>query len=97
MYECKRLFYLILQNKNHFLSVVNKAFENREKKLIKKTIKITKANKKISKNKLNNFSLYELIQGLKLVQNLSKNLEKSIRKSKGFTKNVKPNCFNQIW
>ena len=45
VYECKRLFYLILQNKNHFLSVVNKAFENREKKLIKKTIKIIKQTK----------------------------------------------------
>ena len=97
VYECKRLFYLILQNKNHFLSVVNKAFENREKNLIKKTNKIIKTRKKISKNKLNNFSLYELMQGLKLVQNLSKSIEKRIRNTKRFSKNIRPKSFNQIW
>ena len=97
VYECKRLFYLILQNKNHFLSIVNKAFENREKKLIKKTIKVIKTNKNLSKNKLNYFSSYELIQGLKLVQNLLKILEKSLRKSKGFSKSIRPKCFHQIW
>ncbi len=97
VYECKRLFYLILQNKNHFLSVVNKAFENREKKLIKKTIKIIQTKKKLSKNKLNNFGSKELIQGLKLVQNISKNLEKRLKKSKRFSKSIKPKSFNQIW
>jgi hypothetical protein len=96
VYECKRLFYLILQNKKNY-SVVNKAFENREKKLIKKTIKIMKDNKKLSKNLLNNFSSFELKEGLKLVQNLSKNIEKRIRNSQGFSKSIGPKSFNQIW
>ena len=96
VYECKRLFYLILQNKKNY-SVVNKAFENREKKLIKKTIKIMKDNKKLSKNLLNNFSSFELKEGLKLVQNLSKNIEKRIRNSQGFSKSIRPKSFNQIW
>ena len=39
VYECKRLFYLILQDKKRFFSVVSKAFENREKNLIIKQIK----------------------------------------------------------
>ncbi len=97
VYECKRLFYLILQNKKKNYSVVNKAFENREKKLIKKTVKIIKNNKKLSKNLLNNFSSFELIEGLKLVQNLSKNIEKRIRNSQEFSKNIRPKSFNQIW
>ena len=46
---------------------------------------------------LNNFSITELRNGLKLVQTLSKNMEVKIRKSKGFTKNIKPKSFNQIW
>ena len=47
--------------------------------------------------KLNNFSLYELRQGLKLVQNLLKNIEKRIRNSQGFSKSIRPKSFNQIW
>ena len=74
----QKVILLNFTNKNHFLSIVNKAFENREKKLIKKTIKVIKTNKNLSKNKLNDFSSYELIQGLKLVQNLLKILEKSL-------------------
>jgi len=97
VYECKRLFYLILQNKKKFHSSIINAFENREKKLIKKTIKIIRTNKNLSKKKLNNFSLYELRQGLKLVQNLSKNIEKRIRNSQGFSKSIRPKSFNQIW
>jgi len=97
VYECKRLFYLILQNKKKNYSFVNKAFENREKKLIKKTVKIIKNNKKLSKNLLNNFSSFELIEGLKLVQYLSKNIEKRIRNSQEFSKNIRPKSFNQIW
>ena len=97
VYECKRLFYLILQNKNKNYSVVNKAFENREKKLIKKTVKIIKNNKKLSKNLLNNFSSLELKKGLKLVQNLSKKIENRIRNRQGFSKNIRPKSFDQIW
>ena len=105
VYECKRLFYLILQNKNHFLSLANKAFEDRENKLIKKTNKTLKIAKKfliknkknLLKNVLNNFSVKELNNGLKLVQNLSKIMDKKIRKTKSFYKGVKPRSFNQIW
>ena len=97
VYECKRLFYLILQNKNKFHSIIINAFENKEKKLIKKTIKIIKTNKNLSKKKLNNFSSYELMQGLKLVQNLSKNIEKRIKNNKGFSKSIRLKSFNQIW
>ena len=49
------------------------------------------------KNKLNNFSVHELRQGLKLVQNLSKSIEKRIRNTKRFSKNIRPKSFNQIW
>ena len=105
VYECKRLLYLILQNKNRFLSLATNAFEDREKKLINNTNKILKTtkiflkkNKKtLCKRMLNNFSITELRNGLKLVQTLSKNMEVKIRKSKGFTKNIKPKSFNQIW
>jgi hypothetical protein len=105
VYECKRLFYLILQDKKRFFSVVSKAFENREKKLNNKTNKILKSaksllikNKKnLCKNILNSFSSTELKNGLKLVQTLSKNIETIIRKSKGFTRNIKPKSFDQIW
>jgi hypothetical protein len=105
VYECKRLFYLILHNKNHFLSIITKAFENREKKLNNKVIKILKTakiflkkNKKnLCKRILNNFSTNELKNGLKLIQTLSKNIEIQIKKSKGFEKNIKPKSFNQIW
>ena len=97
VYECKRLFYLILQNKNKFHSNIINAFEKREKKLINKTSKIIKTNKNLSKNKLNNFSLHELRRGLKLVQNLSKSIEKRIRNIKGFSKKIRPKSFNQIW
>ena len=105
VYECKRLFYLILQNKKHFFSLISKAFENREKKLNNKTNKILKSaknllikNKKnLCKNILNSFSSTELKNGLKLVQTLSKNIETSIRKTKGFTRNIKPKSFDQIW
>ena len=104
-YECKRLFYLILENKNDFLSLANKAFKNRENKLIKKTNKTLKIAKKfliknkknLSKNVLNNFSVMELNNGLKLVQNLSKIMDKKIRKTKSFYKSVKPRSFKQIW
>ncbi len=105
VYECKRLLYLILQNKNRFLSIATKAFERREKKLSNKTNKILKTtkiflkkNKKtLCKRMLNNFSTTELRNGLKLVQTLSKNMEVKIRKSKGFTNNIKPKSFGQIW
>ena len=97
VYECKRLFYLILQNKKKFHSNIINAFEKREKKLINKTSKIIKTNKNLTKNKLNNFSLHELRQGLKLVQNLSKSIEQRIRNTKGFSKNIRPKSFNQIW
>ena len=105
VYECKRLLYLILQNKYRFLSLATNAFEDREKKLINNTNKILKTtkiflkkNKKtLCKRMLNNFSITELRNGLKLVQTLSKNMEVKIRKSKGFTKNIKPKSFNQIW
>ena len=97
VYECKRLFYLILQNKKKFHSNIINAFEKREKKLINKTSKIIKTNKNLTKNKLNNFSLHELRQGLKLVQNLSKSIEKRIRNTKRFSKNIRPKSFNQIW
>ena len=105
VYECKRLFYLILHNKNHFLSIVTKTFESREKKLNNKVIKVLKIakiflkkNKKnLCKKILNNFSTNELKNGLKLIQTLSKNIEIQIRKSKGFTKNIKPKSFDQIW
>jgi len=46
---------------------------------------------------LNNFSTTELKNGLKLVQTLSKSIDIQIRKSKGFTKNIKPKSFDQIW
>ena len=97
VYECKRLFYLILQNKNKFHSSIINAFVNREKKLINKISKIIKTNKNLPKNKLNSFSLHELKQGLKLVQNLSKNIEKRIKNNKGFSKSIRPKSFNQIW
>ena len=105
VYECKRLFYLILQNKKIFFPIAAKAFENREKKINKKMNKILKsakiflkANKKnLCKNILNNFSSTELKNSLKLVQRLSKSMEKKIRQSKGFVKNIKPKSFNQIW
>ena len=105
VYECKRLFYLILHNKNHFLSIVTKTFESREKKLNNKVIKVLKIakiflkkNKKnLCKKILNNFSTNELKNGLKLIQTLSKNIEIQIKKSKGFTKNIKPKSFDQIW
>ena len=105
VYECKRLFYLILQNKKIFFPIATKAFENREKKLNKKMNKILKSaknflkkNKKnLCKNVLNNFSTTELKNGLKLVQKLSKGMEADIRKSKGFIRNIKPKSFNQIW
>ena len=105
VYECKRLFYLILQNKKIFFPIATKAFENREKKLNKKMNKILKSAKNfLKKNKknlckdvLNNFSTTELKNGLKLVQKLSKSMEADIRKSKGFIRNIKPKSFNQIW
>ena len=105
VYECKRLFYLILQNKKNFFPIATKAFENREKKLNKKMNKILKSAKNfLKKNKknlckdvLNNFSTTELKNGLKLVQKLSKSMEADIRKSKGFIRNIKPKSFNQIW
>ena len=49
------------------------------------------------KNLLNNFSTFELKEGLKLVQNLSQNIEKRIRNSQGFSKSIRPKSFNQIW
>jgi len=97
VYECKRLFYLTLQNKKKFHSSIVKAFVNREKKLINKTSKIIKTKKNLTEKKLNNFSLHELRQGLKLVKNLSKNIEKRIRNSQGFSKSIRPKSFNQIW
>ena len=105
VYECKRLFYLILQNKKIFFPIAAKAFENREKKINKKMNKILKsakiflkANKQnLCKNILNNFSSTELKNSLKLVQRLSESMEKKIRQSKGFVKNIKPKSFNQIW
>ena len=105
VYECKRLFYLILQNKKIFFPIAAKAFENRERKINKKMNKILKSakiflkanNKNLCKNILNNFSSTELKNSLKLVQRLSKSMEKKIRQSKGFVKNIKPKSFNQIW
>ena len=105
VYECKRLLYLILQNEKYFLSTTTEIFKDREKKLINKTIQILKTTKILLKKKekslcekiLNNFSTTELKNGLKLVQTLSKNIDIQIRKSKGFTKNIKPKSFDQIW
>ena len=105
VYECKRLLYLILQNEKYFLSATTEIFKDREKKLTDKTIQILKTTKILLKKKekslcekiLNNFSTTELKNGLKLIQTLSKNIEIQIRKSKGFTKNIKPKSFDQIW
>ena len=105
VYDCKRLFYLILHNKKNFFPIATKAFENREKKLNKKINKILKSvkillkkkKKNLCKNILNNFSATELKNGLKLVQKLSKNMETEIRQSKGFARSTKPKYFNQIW
>ena len=105
VYECKRLFYLILHNKKRFFPMATKAFEDREKRLNNKINKILKSaktllkkNKKnVCKNILNNFSITELRNGLNLVQRLSKSMEVDIRKSRSFVKSVKPKSFNQIW
>ncbi len=105
VYECKRLLYLILQNEKYFLSTTTEIFKDREKKLIDKTIQILKIVKILFKQKeknlcekiLNNFSTSELKNGLNLVQTLSKNIDKQIRKSKEFTNNIKPKSFDQIW
>ena len=94
VYECKRLLYLILQNEKLFFTVATKLFEKREKDLIEKTIHILRTVKILLKKKerslsekvLNNFSINELRDGLKLVQILSKNMETYIRQTKGFTK-----------
>ena len=67
-------------------------------KILKSEKIFLKANKKnLCKNILNNFSSTELKNSLKLVQRLSKSMEKKIRQSKGFVKNIKPKSFNQIW
>ena len=105
VYECKRLLYLILQNEKLFFTVATKLFEKREKDLIEKTIHILRTVKILLKKKerslsekiLNNFSINELRDGLKLVQILSKNMETHIRQTKGFNKNIKPRSFEQIW
>ena len=105
VYECKRLLYLILQNEKLFFTVATKLFEKREKDLIEKTIHILRTVKILLKKKerslsekiLNNFSINELRDGLKLVQILSKNMETYIRQTKGFNKNIKPKSFEQIW
>ena len=105
VYECKRLLYLILQNEKLFFPVANKLFENREKNLIEKTIHILnvvkillkKNEKNLSEKILNNFSVNELRDGLKLVQLLSKHMDTYIRQTKGFNKNIKPKSFEQIW
>jgi hypothetical protein len=39
----------------------------------------------------------QLKNGLELVQTLSKNMEKHIKQSKGFTENIKPISLGQIW
>jgi len=105
VYECKRLLYLILQNEKLFFPVTNKLFENREKNLIEKTIHILnvvkillkKNEKNLSEKILNNFSVNELRDGLKLVQILSKHMDTYIKQTKGFNKNIKPKSFEQIW
>ena len=105
VYECKRLLYLILQNEKYFFSATTEIFKDREKKLIDKTIQILKTAKILLKKKekdlcekiLNNFSITELQNGLKLVQTLSKNIDLQVKKSKAVTKNIKPKSFDQIW
>ena len=96
---------MILQNEKLFFPVANKLFENREKNLIEKTIHILnvvkillkKNEKNLSEKILNNFSVNELRDGLKLVQLLSKHMDTYIRQTKGFNKNIKPKSFEQIW
>ena len=105
VYECKRLFYLILQNEKYFFSATTEIFKDRETKLIDKTIQILKIAKILFKKKekalcekiLNNFSITELQNGLKLVQTIAKNIDLQVRKSKGIIKNIKPKSFDQIW
>ena len=54
VYECKRLFYLILHNKKRFFPLASKAFEYREKRLINKVNTILKSAKTLlKKNKKN--------------------------------------------
>lgn len=105
VYECKRLLYLILQNKKLFLSAATEIFKDREKKLNDKTIQILKTTKILLKKNeknlcekiLNNFSTTELRNGLKVVLTLSKSMETHIRQTKDFRKNIKPRSFDQIW
>ena len=105
VYECKRLLYLILQNEKIFFTIATRLFENREKNLIEKTIHILnvvkillkKNEKNLSEKILNNFSVNELRDGLKLVQILSKSMETHIRQTKSFNKNIKTRSFEQIW
>tara|TARA_Y100000590_G_scaffold352551_1_gene405142 strand:+ start:144 stop:1568 length:1425 start_codon:yes stop_codon:yes gene_type:complete len=105
VYECKRLLYLMLHDEKLFLSSTTKIFEYREKDLINKTkdvielvkILLKKNKKNICEKILNNFSVKELRKGLKLVQTLSKKIEKHIKQTKGLNKNVKPRSFEQIW
>ena len=55
VYECKRLFYLILQNKKRFFPIATEAFENREKKINNKMNKILNSAKRLLKKNKKNY------------------------------------------
>jgi len=104
VYECKRLFYLMLQNKDKFPAEAHSAFENREAKLVKEVsgilnqadVFISGGNPGEAIKLLEDFSTRALLEGLDLVQMLLNTFENEVRQM-----DISPDrdiqMFDQVW
>jgi len=104
VYESKRLLYLMLQDKDNFAAEAHAAFDVREARLVNEiksvceeaSALLTADKHKKATQILETFSTKELLDGLNLVQNLSKNFESKVRQM-NFSPDSEIKMFDQIW
>ena len=103
--QCKRLLYLILQDGEHSLGQVHKAFEDREKQvadLMTAVVSAAEALADIGKlseahSLLTYFSNTELLNGLNMVEALAASIEARLRVSEPRSETDGVAMFKQIW
>jgi hypothetical protein len=105
VFECKRLLYLMLQDKDRYLPDVVECFERREEILAQQTKNMLKAARALidqgdvsaAFSLLDYFSTNELLDGLELVATLSSSIEARVRLVGKDDSQSILKMFDQIW
>ncbi len=105
VYECKRLFYLMLQDADRFLPEVTRALEDSEARLMEDTARVARLAAKLvatgdeaeACEVLNYFSCTELRRGLDLVMALSASMEARLATSGKLQLDGSMKGLPQVW